>query len=195
MSASSTATTQLQECPAWRDARIGCRQSWQPECVASTTLEKNLLNLDTSSAVPRKLYDREKEADELLGCFDRCVRKGSREVLLVTGMSGTGKTVLVNMSLKPAVMEKGGVFVYGKFDLLERTEQHYPVIQALSEFAQLVSQTPARLHGVQAALAPFRDTMQVLADLVPSLYPLLNDEDMVGEKLNLHSREEGKTCP
>ncbi len=50
--------------------------------------------------IPQKLYGREPELLQLLGAFDR-VATGGKELMLVAGHSGIGKTALVQELFKP----------------------------------------------------------------------------------------------
>ena len=97
------------------------------------------------------LYGRDREAKLLTEAYRRCVSSSSTtegrggELVLVTGTSGTGKTALVNCRLRPFVLSRSpgervcaegpppGYFVMGKFDQLDRPEQYYPMIQAMTE--------------------------------------------------------------
>ena len=64
--------------------------------------------------IPEKLYGREQEVQELLAAFER-VSNGNRELMLVAGLSGIGKTAVVNEVHKPIVKQRG-YFIKGKFD-------------------------------------------------------------------------------
>src|SRR5262245_21090217 len=46
--------------------------------------------------IPEKLYGREREIETLLAAFDRVVRGGAPELVLVAGYSGIGKSSVVN---------------------------------------------------------------------------------------------------
>src|SRR5215475_8848355 len=50
-----------------------------------------------------KLYGREREIETLLTCFDRVVKSGRTELVLVSGYSGIGKSSVVNELHKPLV--------------------------------------------------------------------------------------------
>ena len=56
--------------------------------------------------IPDKLYGREAEIKVLLNSFER-VAKGHSELMLVAGLSGIGKTALINEVHKPITKEKG----------------------------------------------------------------------------------------
>jgi serine/threonine protein kinase len=66
--------------------------------------------------VGQKLYGRENEINSLLEAYDR-VAKGGREVFLVSGSAGLGKTSLVREASKN-ILFSGACFVSGKFDQL-----------------------------------------------------------------------------
>src|SRR3984957_316698 len=69
--------------------------------------------------IPEKLYGREREVESLLAGFDRVVKSGGPELVLVSGYSGVGKSSVVN-ELHRALVPSGGLFASGKFDLYER---------------------------------------------------------------------------
>jgi serine/threonine protein kinase len=57
--------------------------------------------------VPEKLYGREKEIELLLAAFDRVVRQGTTELVLVSGYSGVGKSSVVNELHRVLVPPRG----------------------------------------------------------------------------------------
>jgi serine/threonine protein kinase len=69
--------------------------------------------------VPEKLYGREPEVEALLAAFDRVVRGGRPELVLVSGYSGVGKSSVVN-EVHKALVPSRGLFASGKFDQLKR---------------------------------------------------------------------------
>lgn len=79
-----------------------------------------------------KIYGREKEKELLFEGY-RGVKKGSKTVALVEGLSGMGKSVLVNEILK-LISEDNGSFISGKFDELKRGIPYFPIIEALKNF-------------------------------------------------------------
>src|SRR5258708_39016533 len=46
--------------------------------------------------IPEKLYGRAREVGTLLGAFDRVIKSGAPELVLVSGYSGIGKSSVVN---------------------------------------------------------------------------------------------------
>jgi serine/threonine protein kinase len=58
--------------------------------------------------IPEKLYGREREIETLLAAFDRLVKSGAPELVLVSGYSGIGKSSVVNELHKVPVPPRGG---------------------------------------------------------------------------------------
>src|SRR4029077_10093536 len=69
--------------------------------------------------IPEKLYGREREIEKLLASFDRVIKGGTRELVLVAGYSGIGKSSVVNELHKVLVLPRG-LFASGKFDQYKR---------------------------------------------------------------------------
>lgn len=99
-----------------------------------------------------------------------------RELVLVTGPSGTGKTALIVQTLKQRVCDKGGFFLSGKFDQLERPENYYPIVQAFTGWVHtvLVERDEATLRSIQEELKKVAETEQLLLDMIPALQQLLD---------------------
>jgi PAS domain S-box-containing protein len=65
--------------------------------------------------IPEKLYGRTLEVERLLTSFDRVVKSGTPELLLISGFSGVGKSSVVNELHRVLVLPRG-LFASGKFD-------------------------------------------------------------------------------
>ncbi|MGC1951853.1 MAG: AAA family ATPase, partial [Gammaproteobacteria bacterium] len=85
--------------------------------------------------IPERLYGREQAVDMLLSTFDRVVA-GCKEILLVTGYTGVGKTSVVQEIYKPLTRQRG-YFIGGKFDPLQR---HTPYSAVVVAFRHLMRQ-------------------------------------------------------
>jgi predicted ATPase/GAF domain-containing protein/HPt (histidine-containing phosphotransfer) domain-containing protein len=81
--------------------------------------------------LPQKLYGREKELSQLLEAFHRTAQ-GASEVVMVSGFSGIGKSVLINEVRKPLI-ERNGIFVKGKFDQFSKNIPYSGFIQAFQD--------------------------------------------------------------
>src|SRR5207237_8519194 len=80
--------------------------------------------------IPQKLYGRDEEISLLLSAFER-VNNGSRELMLVSGYSGIGKSSLVQEVYKP-ITKKRGYFIRGKYDQLQRNIPYLGIIKAFN---------------------------------------------------------------
>ncbi|HEY4012083.1 MAG TPA: protein kinase [Polyangiaceae bacterium] len=70
-------------------------------------------------SIPEKLYGRDEEAQSLIDAFVR-TSAGGRELMLVTGGPGIGKSALVD-HLHASVRHRPGYYAAGKFDQLQRS--------------------------------------------------------------------------
>src|SRR5712664_2144274 len=120
--------------------------------------------------IPEKLYGRARELDALLASFDRVVRSGAPELVLVTGYSGIGKSSVVN-ELHKVLVPPRGLFATGKFDQYKRDIPYVTLAQA---FQSLIHRLLARS---EAELQTWRDRLRqaldpngsLIVDLIPEL--------------------------
>ena len=88
--------------------------------------------------IPEKLYGRAREVDTLLASFDRIVKSGKPELVLVSGYSGIGKSAVVNELHKPLVPPRG-LFASGKFDQYKRDIPYATLAQACKDLSRINS--------------------------------------------------------
>jgi PAS domain S-box-containing protein len=130
--------------------------------------------------IPEKLYGREGEIAALLGAFDRVVKHGGSELVLVSGYSGIGKSSVVNELHKVIVLPRG-IFISGKFDQRLRDTPHATLAQA---FQGLIQQL---LNGHADDILRWRDAIKeavgsqgrLLTDLIPELVRLIGPQPTV----------------
>ena len=79
--------------------------------------------------IPEKLYGREREVGTLLAAFDRVIKSGAPELVLVSGYSGIGKSSVVN-ELHKVLVPPRGLFSSGKFDQYKRDIPYSILAQA-----------------------------------------------------------------
>lgn len=129
--------------------------------------------------MPQKLYGRETEVDTLYRAFDR-VSRGAAEFVLITGVSGIGKTALVGEVQKRLVKEKG-YFTSGKFDQLQRHVPYAPLIQAFKGIIrQIMAEGEDRMSAwKQSILDAIAPNGQVLIDVFPELEWLIGKQPAV----------------
>ena len=113
----------------------------------SENLVMNFLQLD--------FCGREKERQLLSDAYTRTKQKGaSPEVVLVHGLSGTGKTTLVRTLQEPAAISNG-YFVQGKWDQIQQNEPFSGLVAAFSDLCDLEVQSEdfeERIDKIKATL-------------------------------------------
>jgi predicted ATPase/signal transduction histidine kinase/CheY-like chemotaxis protein len=139
--------------------------------------------------IAEKLYGRADELRTLNDAFAR-VGAGHRELVLITGEPGIGKSALVSHLERP-VVERHARFIAGKFDQLQRSVPYAGIVQAFRMLVrQILSESEAALSGwkrqIQDAVAP---NGQVLIDLVPEVQHVIGPQPPVpasgpGESVN-----------
>ncbi|UQA63493.1 AAA family ATPase [Polyangium aurulentum] len=129
--------------------------------------------------IHQKLYGRERDIDALVGSFER-VLAGSREIVLVSGYSGIGKSSLVQEILKPLARQRG-YYTSGKYDQFNRDTPYSAVIQAFDGLVrQILTESEARIAKWKAGLLEaLGSNGQVICDVIPSLVHILGEQPPV----------------
>jgi predicted ATPase len=127
--------------------------------------------------IPEKLYGREREIETLLAAFDRVVKSGSPELVLVSGYSGIGKSSVVN-ELQKVLVPPRGLFASGKFDQYKRNVPYATVAQAFQSLVrQILGKSDAEIsrwrEALQEALGP---NGQLMVNLVPELALIIGEQ-------------------
>ena len=119
--------------------------------------------------IPEKLYGREKEIQYLLDVFNNTT-DGKKEIIFVKGLSGIGKSALINELHKPIVKQKG-FFISGKYDQFRENIPYYAVIFAFQELVkQLISQNKDVLNQWKKEILNIvGNNGKVLTDIIPEL--------------------------
>ncbi len=131
--------------------------------------------------IPQKLYGREQEVSILLKTFDR-VATGKTELMLVSGYSGIGKTVLVNEVHKPIVRQRG-YFISGKFDQFKRNIPYASLIQAFqSLIQQFLTESSAKIETwKEKLLSALGVNGQIIIDVIPEVELIIGQQPPVPE--------------
>ncbi|MDJ1182965.1 trifunctional serine/threonine-protein kinase/ATP-binding protein/sensor histidine kinase [Roseofilum casamattae] len=131
--------------------------------------------------IPEKLYGREREIQQLLAAFDR-VAAGDREMMLVSGFSGIGKTAVVNEIHKPITRQKG-YFIKGKYDQFNRNIPFSAIVQSFRKLmAQLLSESALHLaRWKEEILAAVGENGRVLSEVIPELKEVIGEQPAVVE--------------
>lgn len=131
--------------------------------------------------IPQKLYGREIEIEQLLAAFQR-VNSGSRQLLLVCGYSGIGKTSLVNELHRP-IVKQHGYFVSGKCEKFQQERPLYGLIQAFQHLIQqlLTGSTEQIAYWRQKLSDVLYPNAQVIIDVIPEM------ENLIGKQPPVHA--------
>ena len=133
-------------------------------------------DVSTRFQISEKLYGRAHDVQSLLQAFER-VREGNREIMLVTGEPGIGKSSLV-AEIHRSITETRGYFISGKFDQLQQHIPYHALIQAFQGFANLL------LAERDECLRTWRTTIlqgigsvgKVLTDVIPNLELIIGSQ-------------------
>jgi len=145
-------------------------------------------DISNAFAIPEKLYGRSGEIAELLGAFDR-VADGARELMLVAGYSGIGKSALVKEVHKPIVGRRG-YFIGGKFDQFNRNIPYASLIQAFGELVgQLLTESADQLTRWRSRLVEATaPNTAVLIDVLPEVELIVGPQEPVAELAPLEAQ-------
>jgi PAS domain S-box-containing protein len=132
--------------------------------------------------IPEKLYGRAREVETLLTAFDRIIKGGAPELVLVSGYSGIGKSSVVN-ELHKVLVPPRWLFASGKFDQYKRDIPYSTLVQAFQSLVRPL------LGKSDAELAIWRDTLlaalvpnaRLMTDLIPELKFIIDDPPPVPE--------------
>lgn len=157
-----------------------CLAEWERGSLAGFRLGEE--DVPDRLLIPEKIYGREREAEILRASFDRIVRSGSPELVLVSGYAGIGKSSIVN-ELHPALVPPRGLFASGKFDQHKRDIPYSTLAQAFQNLIRSL------LGKSEADLAPWRDALRealgpnagLIADLVPEVKLIIGEPSPVAE--------------
>ncbi|GGA09430.1 AAA family ATPase [Okeania sp. KiyG1] len=143
--------------------------------------------------IPQKLYGRTKEVNLLLEAFGRVSKDGNnkdgnninqcnKEIILVTGYSGIGKTKVVNEVHKPIVKARG-YFVGGKFDQLKRDIPYAAISQAFQQLIrQLLTETTLKVtEWKQKLLTALGENSQIIIDIIPELELIIGKQEKAAQ--------------
>ncbi|MBW4421515.1 MAG: PAS domain S-box protein [Myxacorys californica WJT36-NPBG1] len=133
--------------------------------------------------IPQKLYGREAEIAALWVAFDRVAgSKAVREMMLVSGYAGIGKTALVQELSKP-ITAKHGYFIWGKFDQFQRNIPYSAIVDALQKLVQQLLGEPNEQVEVWRSrlLTALGSNGQIIIDVIPEVEFIIGKQPPVPE--------------
>jgi PAS domain S-box-containing protein len=139
--------------------------------------------------IPEKLYGRAREVEILLASFDRIVKSGAPELVLVSGYSGIGKSSVVN-ELHKVLVPQQGLFASGKFDQHKRDIPYATLAQAFQSLVRpLLGKSDAELSGWRhALLEALGPNGLLIVDLIPELKLIIGEQRPVPELPPQHAQ-------
>jgi predicted ATPase/signal transduction histidine kinase len=148
---------------------------------AISRFELGLADLDREMPLPETLYQRESERAALLAAWDR-VAGGGRELLLIGGPAGVGKSALA-AELRGPVVGRNGRLLEGRCEVRRSSTPYAPVVQALQQLVSLLQSEP------EGQAAPTRQRLRaavgvnarLLSELCPAIEPLLGSAPALAE--------------
>jgi predicted ATPase/signal transduction histidine kinase/tRNA A-37 threonylcarbamoyl transferase component Bud32 len=131
--------------------------------------------------IPQKLYGRENQVNELLAAFER-ITSGTSEMMLVSGYSGIGKSVLVNEVNKP-ITRRQGYFISGKFDQLKRNIPYASLIQAFAYLMRyLLTENNEKIETWrEKILSALGTNGKVITDVIPEVELIIGSQPEVAQ--------------
>jgi predicted ATPase len=165
------------EQPEFRQAKTNDRL----EQATEKSLAQDSIDHDLSdSSFNQAFTDRSEIEAILLQSYQRHRQAAEKKshLVLVTGPSGAGKTMLVR-SLQKHVTSDKGYFLTGKFDQLQRREPYLAFCAAFMEFAAAVvakgeDSVSEMRSAIQSAIG---DETAVLKRMIPALELILGQKD------------------
>jgi len=159
-----------------------CLHRWEGEDGQIGAFELGRHELLDRFQVPQRLYGRDPQIGELLDAFDRVVHEGQPGLVLVSGYSGIGKSALVHELHKPIVRDRG-LFIFGKFDQLQRNIPYSTIARAFRELILgILSEAEDRIDAWRRRLtAALGVNGQILIDVIPPLERIIGRQPPVVE--------------
>ncbi len=138
--------------------------------------------------IPQKVFGRREETDTLLSAYDRVSQDG-RELILVTGQPGIGKSALVGEISRP-VIDGGGFYISGKFDPFKRDIPYAPLIRAFQKLILLLlSESPeAVANWKERLIYALEPNARIIIDVIPELALIIGEQPPVPELPAIEAR-------
>ena len=129
--------------------------------------------------ISQKLYGRDQEVKILISAFER-VKDDSSELILVSGFSGIGKSMLIN-EIHRTIVKYSGYFVSGKFERLKKDAPYSAMIQAFTKLARQI------LVEEESEIAIWKDKIltilgpngKIVTDIIPLIELIIGKQPEV----------------
>jgi len=165
-----------------------CQKHWAKigDIQAFTLGQKDI---PSHFVMPQKLYGRDVELTKCNEIFDR-VYHGEKELLLVAGYAGIGKTALVDEA-RHTIFRNQGHFVSGKFDQLQRNIPYSAFINAFTSLIlQLLTEKEDTIADwKEKLLESLGNVGQVLIEVVPEVELIIGQQPTVATLSPLEAQQ------
>jgi predicted ATPase/signal transduction histidine kinase len=143
--------------------------------------ELGKIDISDRFLIPEKLYGRNQEIITLFKAFEN-VSQGNKELMLVAGFSGIGKTAVIKEIHQPIVSKKG-YFISGKYDQFQRNIPLSALVQAFrSLMRQLLTENQIQLQEWKnKILSALGEQGQIIIDVIPELGNIIGQQPPVSE--------------
>ncbi|WP_028548256.1 AAA family ATPase [Paenibacillus sp. UNC451MF] len=126
--------------------------------------------------IPDAIYGRDQELQDIRNAFHR-VMLGSKEIVFVSGLSGVGKSFLIQ-EFQKSIQKEDGLFVFGKFEQFKRDMPFQAIQQAglqIIQFLLTLSDSSFQIwkRNILDAVGP---NGQVLIDMLPEMEKVLGSQ-------------------
>ena len=127
--------------------------------------------------MPSKIYGRTSEIETLTESI-RNIGTSQKQLTLVSGKSGTGKTSLIYEVYKPLTSKKG-YFIKGKHQQFQKDRPYQAITEALSSFVSLMlSENEKKLvHWKSIIQNALGGQGKLLTDLIPNLELIIGKQE------------------
>jgi predicted ATPase/signal transduction histidine kinase/tRNA A-37 threonylcarbamoyl transferase component Bud32 len=131
--------------------------------------------------LPQKLYGRQQEIAAIMGSFSRSAG-GAREMLLVSGYSGIGKSSLVHEVRVPIAMRRG-YFISGKFDQNKLSIPYSALIEAFRGLlCQILGESDKRVMSCKERLLDeLGPNVRVIIEVIPEVALITGEQPPLPE--------------
>ena len=145
---------------------LECQKIWREGNINKQFAPGNN-DISDKFQISQKLFGREKEVEQMCSAFER-VKQGPREVFIIKGYTGSGKTALAN-ELQSYITQQNGYFISGRFDQLDQNVPYSALIESLRSLVQqLLSESEESLKAWRAKLsAALGANGQVIIHMLP----------------------------
>ncbi len=130
--------------------------------------------------IPQKLYGREREIKALLTAFERVLTSATKELMLITGNSGIGKSSLIDKRIRQ-IIENKSYFTSGKFYPIKHNIPYSAVVGAFTSLMRkLLMENEAQLKNWRRKLlTALGSNAQIIVDVIPEVELIIGKQPVV----------------